>query len=109
MQVLLGIFFNLSLGFEWWVWVLGFFNFDLGDEDVHTEVYLIRHAESTMNAHPELVGGRSPLATLTALGKRQAHALGVHLRSLGVDFDAVYSSPLERAKQTAFFVCQVQY
>lgn len=86
-----------------------FFNFDLGDEDVHTEVYLIRHAESTMNAHPELVSGRSPLATLTALGKRQAHALGVHLRSLGVDFDAVYSSPLERAKQTAFFVCQVQY
>lgn len=62
-----------------------------------------------MNAHPELVGGRSPLATLTSLGKRQALALGVHLRSLGVDFDAVYSSPLERAKQTAFFVCQVQY
>ncbi|CAK9882966.1 unnamed protein product [Sphagnum jensenii] len=81
-------------------------NWVSGDEDVHTEVYLIRHAESTMNAHPELVGGRSPLATLTALGKRQAHALGVHLRSLGVDFDAVYSSPLERAKQTAFFVCQ---
>ena len=72
-----------------------------------TEIYLIRHGESTMNAKPELIGGRSPSATLTATGKRQARALGVHLRSLGVDFDAVYSSPLERAKQTAFSLCQV--
>jgi broad specificity phosphatase PhoE len=36
-----------------------------------------------------------------------AKALGVHLRSSGMDFDAVYSSPIERAKQTAYIVCQV--
>lgn len=59
-----------------------------------------------MNAKPELISGRSPSATLTGLGKRQARALGVHLRSVGMEFDAVYSSPLERAKQTAYAVCQ---
>jgi broad specificity phosphatase PhoE len=60
-----------------------------------------------MNAKPELIGGRSPSATLTSFGKRQARALGVHLRSAGMEFDAVYSSPLERAVQTAYAVCQV--
>ena len=60
-----------------------------------------------MNAKPELIGGRSPSATLTSLGKRQARALGVHLRSAGTEFDVVYCSPLERAMQTAHAVCQV--
>lgn len=71
-----------------------------------TEIHFIRHAETSMNAKPELIAGRSPSATLTNLGKRQARALGIHLRSAGMDFDAVYSSPLERAKQTAYAVCQ---
>lgn len=78
-----------------------------GDLNVCTEIHFIRHAESSMNAKPELICGRSPSAMLTGLGKRQARALGVHLRSVGMDFDAVYSSPLERAKQTAYAVCQV--
>lgn len=72
-----------------------------------TEIHFIRHAETSMNAKPELIAGRSPSATLTNLGNRQARALGIHLRSAGMDFDAVYSSPLERAKQTAYAVCQV--
>lgn len=79
----------------------------LSGQNVCTEIHFIRHAESTLNAKPELIGGRSPASPLTALGKRQARALGVHLRSSGMDFDAVYSSPLERAKQTAYIVCQV--
>lgn len=77
-----------------------------GELLVCTEIHFIRHAESSMNAKPELISGRSPSATLTALGKRQARALGAHLRSLGMDFDAVYSSPIERAKQTAYALVQ---
>jgi broad specificity phosphatase PhoE len=76
------------------------------EDDLITEVYLIRHAESTMNERPELIGGRSPSATLTANGKRQARALGVFLKSQGISFNAIYSSPLDRAKQTALAICQ---
>eukprot|EP01018_Ginkgo_biloba_P035167 Gb_35154 [translate_table: standard] len=76
------------------------------EDDLITEVYLIRHAESTMNEKSELIGGRSPSATLTSNGKRQARALGVFLKSQGLSFTAVYSSPLERAKQTALSICQ---
>ncbi|GLJ46826.1 hypothetical protein SUGI_0987880 [Cryptomeria japonica] len=76
------------------------------EDDVMTEVYLIRHAESTMNERAELIGGRSPSATLTANGKRQARALGVFLKTQGITFTSVYSSPLERAKQTALAICQ---
>lgn len=84
-----------------------FWHLCLSGQNVCTEIHFIRHAESTMNAKPELIVGRSPASPLTALGKRQARALGVHLRSSGMDFDAVYSSPLERAKQTAYTLCQV--
>lgn len=76
------------------------------EDDLITEVYLIRHAESTMNEKPELIGGRSSSATLTANGKRQARALGVFLKSQGIIFNAIYSSPLDRAKQTALAICQ---
>ncbi|MCO5594962.1 hypothetical protein L7F22_048999 [Adiantum nelumboides] len=77
----------------------------VGDE-ICTEIYLIRHAESNMNVLPGLISGRSPSAMITPEGKRQARALGVFLLSHGVHFDAVFSSPLERCKQTAVSVCQ---
>lgn len=77
----------------------------VGDEAC-TNVYLIRSAQSTVSALPELVGGRSPSALLTAEGKRQARALGVYFLSHGFHFDAVLTSPLERCKQTALSVCQ---
>uniref|UniRef100_A0A0D6RBB5 Phosphoglycerate mutase (2,3-diphosphoglycerate-dependent) n=1 Tax=Araucaria cunninghamii TaxID=56994 RepID=A0A0D6RBB5_ARACU len=76
------------------------------EEELITEVYLIRHAESSANERPELIGGRSPSATLTANGKRQARALGVFLKTQGITFTSVYSSPLERAKQTGLAICQ---
>lgn len=75
-------------------------------EEICTEVYLIRHAQSNMNKLPELISARSPSAMITPEGKRQARALGVFLLSQGVHFDAVFSSPLERCKQTALSVCQ---
>ena len=78
-------------------------------EDICTEIYLIRHAESSMNTFPELIGGRSPSATVTPDGRREARALGVFLLSHGLHFDAVFSSSLERCKQTAVAVCQVRF
>lgn len=80
--------------------------FEAFEEDLRTEVYLIHHAESTLYDRPDLIAGRCPSATLTTNGQRQARALAVFLNSQGLRFDEVYSSPLERAKQTALFVCQ---
>ncbi|GLJ45125.1 hypothetical protein SUGI_0949940 [Cryptomeria japonica] len=80
--------------------------FDGFEDELGVEVYLIHHAESTMDEKPDLIGGRCPSAILTPNGKRQARALAVFLNSQGLRFDEVYSSPLERAKHTALFVCQ---
>eukprot|EP01018_Ginkgo_biloba_P017312 Gb_05421 [translate_table: standard] len=79
------------------------------EEDLLTEVYLIHNAESTMDQKPDLIGGRCPSASLTINGKRQARALAVFLNSQGLRFNVVFSSPLERAKHTALFVCQVKW
>ena len=61
------------------------------------ELYLIRHAEIAGDPHrhyqPPVEG------CLSDLGCRQAAALGAAL--LGVEFSAVYASPLGRAIQTA--------
>lgn len=71
-----------------------------------TEVYLISHGECHMNLRPDLIGGRCPDAALTPTGKRQARALAVFLKSQGLGFNAVYSSPLDRVRATAQSVCQ---
>ncbi|KAL5797271.1 hypothetical protein ACOSQ2_002091 [Xanthoceras sorbifolium] len=79
----------------------------LGDEDrAVTEVFLISHGECELNLRPDLVGGRCHVAKLTPNGKRQARALAVMLNSQGVRFNAVYSSPLDRARSMAISVCQ---
>ncbi|KAK3183885.1 hypothetical protein Dsin_031171 [Dipteronia sinensis] len=79
----------------------------LGDEDrAVTEVFLISHGECELNLRPDLVGGRCHVAKLTPNGKRQARALAVLLNSQGVRFNAVYSSPLDRARSMAVSVCQ---
>ncbi|RWW41315.1 hypothetical protein BHE74_00053203 [Ensete ventricosum] len=72
-----------------------------------TEVLLIAHGECAASLRPDLVGGRwSTAAGLTANGERQARALAVFLKSQGVRFDEVYSSPLDRARTTAAFICR---
>ncbi len=63
------------------------------------EVYFIRHAESETNLDLTHVAGQSNWAKLTENGIAQAKALGKRLKS--IRFDAVYSSPAARAKQTA--------
>lgn len=77
------------------------------DDRALTEVYLISHGECHMNLRPDLIAGRCPEAALTPNGKRQARALAVFLKSQGVRFNVVYTSPLDRVRATAVSVCQV--
>lgn len=76
------------------------------EEEVVTEVFLISHGECELNLAPDLVGGRCPAAALTPNGMRQARALAVFLKSQGVRFGAVYSSPADRARSMAVSVCK---
>jgi phosphohistidine phosphatase len=55
---------------------------------------LVRHADAAPGSPDEL-------RTLTAEGREQARALGERLRAEGVEADAVLSSPLLRARETA--------
>jgi phosphohistidine phosphatase len=55
---------------------------------------LVRHAESAPGTPDEL-------RTLTPEGQEQARALGERLRAEGIRPDAVLTSPLLRARQTA--------
>ncbi len=57
-------------------------------------VVLVRHAEAAGGSPDEL-------RQLTADGRKQARALGERLRAEGMSVDAVLSSPLLRARQTA--------
>jgi broad specificity phosphatase PhoE len=61
-------------------------------------VYLLRHGQTQWNADGNRYCGRTDIA-LTETGYRQAQAVGEQLKC--VTFDAVYSSPLERAYVTA--------
>ena len=58
---------------------------------------LVRHAQSAGNARGIFTGGMDP--PLTDLGRMQAESLGERLAGRAVA--AVYSSPLERARDTA--------
>ena len=84
------------------------FSSDAINEDrTVTDVFLISHGDWHMNLRPDLVAGRCPDAALTPNGKRQARALSVSLKSQGIRFHAVYTSPLDRARATAVSVSQV--
>jgi phosphohistidine phosphatase len=58
------------------------------------KVVLVRHAEAAP-------GDPDELRTLTAAGHEQARRLGERLRAEGVEPDAVLTSPLLRARETA--------
>ncbi|KAF7801826.1 2,3-bisphosphoglycerate-dependent phosphoglycerate mutase [Senna tora] len=76
------------------------------DDQTVTEVFLISHGECELNSRPDLIWGRCKEAALTQNGKRQARAMAVFLKSQGIRFNAVYSSPLDRARLTAVSVCK---
>ncbi|KKU03948.1 MAG: Alpha-ribazole phosphatase [Candidatus Woesebacteria bacterium GW2011_GWC2_47_16] len=59
-------------------------------------VYLVRHGQSQGNLKGQFQHPESPLSTL---GKEQAKILAGRLKR--VSFDIIYSSPLERARQTS--------
>lgn len=61
-------------------------------------VYLLRHGQTAWNADNNRYCGRSDIS-LTAKGIQQAEMVRDQLK--GIEFDGVYSSPLERAFMTA--------
>jgi broad specificity phosphatase PhoE len=63
-------------------------------------MFLVRHAQSTWNTSKKIQGQRDP--QLSAYGKKEAALLARRFK--GLAFDAVYSSPLKRAYQTAEIV-----
>ena len=63
-----------------------------------TRVILVRHGQSTYNIESR-IQGRLDASVLTETGQNTARQVGEALQSL--KFDAIYSSPLQRAKQTA--------
>jgi broad specificity phosphatase PhoE len=62
-----------------------------------TRIFLVRHAESTWNPVKRLQGVQDP--PLSARGRQQAELLGQRFKS--IHLDALYSSNLTRAFQTA--------
>jgi broad specificity phosphatase PhoE len=63
-----------------------------------TRVIIVRHGQSTYNAL-QMVQGRCDESVLTEKGRIDAKILGESLKDLKID--AIYSSPLKRAKETA--------
>lgn len=72
----------------------------IGWDPSNVKVYLVRHAEAV----PEDVALRDDDRWLTARGREMARGLARLLREAKVDPDAVLSSPLPRAIQTAELV-----
>jgi len=60
-------------------------------------IYLVRHGETEWNKQ-DIIQGQSE-SVLNQLGLMQAHELKEQLT--GIDFSQIYSSPLQRAYQTA--------
>jgi phosphoserine phosphatase len=63
-----------------------------------TRVIIVRHGESTYNVEGR-VQGHCDKSVLTPKGESMAVQVGEALK--GIEFDAIYSSPLGRAKRTA--------
>jgi probable phosphoglycerate mutase len=60
-------------------------------------LYLVRHGESAFNAQGRIQGQTN--VPLSDLGRQQSHALAAVFSKMPIE--AVYSSPLERARETA--------
>jgi broad specificity phosphatase PhoE len=67
-----------------------------------TEIYLLRHGQSTWNAEHRWAGHSDP--PLTDLGRRQAKEACSRLREMG--FQSVTSSDLCRARETASIITE---
>jgi 2,3-bisphosphoglycerate-dependent phosphoglycerate mutase len=67
---------------------------------VTTNLYIIRHGEAVCNVEG-IVGGRNGCQGLTDRGHEQARRLQERLARAEIKADALYASPLPRARQTA--------
>jgi broad specificity phosphatase PhoE len=68
------------------------------------ELTLVRHGQSTANRDGILQGRLD--SPLSELGRRQASQLGAWFAQRGMDWDAVYCSPLSRARDTARLITE---
>lgn len=68
------------------------------------EIFIARHGQNEDNVKGILNGHRD--LPLTDLGREQARQLGEGISQAGLHFDAVYSSPLSRALETAQIVAK---
>jgi len=64
------------------------------------KLYFLRHADA-------LEGADDAARPLSPHGKKEALEVGRFLKRAGIEFDAAYSSPLVRAKETAEIVLDV--
>ena len=69
-----------------------------------TTLYLVRHGETDYN-RASIMQGRRIDSSLNASGRRQAEALA--RRMSGVSLDAIYTSTLARARETALAVARL--
>jgi broad specificity phosphatase PhoE len=67
-------------------------------------LYYLRHGESEFNRGGRWSGQGNP--QLTPVGISQAKQAGFDAKQAGIRFDVIYSSPLDRARQTAELFCQ---
>ena len=65
-------------------------------------IYIVRHGQTEQNLKKKLQGRSNH--PLTDLGREQASAVGDAFRDAGIVFDKVYTSPLDRAVETAKLV-----
>jgi broad specificity phosphatase PhoE len=65
------------------------------------KIYLIRHGQSEANLRPDNISADDINSPLTAYGHEQAKKLGEYFKKNSFVFDKVYSSTLDRAKNTA--------
>ena len=68
------------------------------------KIYIARHGQNEDNANGILNGHRD--LPLTEIGRQQARQLAEGIKEAGLKFDAVYSSPLSRAYDTAAAVAE---
>jgi broad specificity phosphatase PhoE len=69
---------------------------------VMLKIYLARHGQDQDNADNILNGHRDE--ALTDIGIAQAHSLAEKVAATGIQFDKVYTSPLQRAYNTAAII-----
>lgn len=66
------------------------------------ELYIVRHGTTDWNAQKRFQGAQD--IDLNENGRKLAAGLGERLDAEGIDFDCIYSSPLNRAYETACLI-----